>query len=330
MSDENSLKEYFSSFGEVEGCTIVRTIRGASKGFGFVRFETDSAIGNVLEKQHVIEEAQVNVCRTTKYRVVHIGKLPSNVTSSHLSEHFAKFGQVEHVRIPETLDRRRGYALITFSTQEEALKATEEDSQTLQLGPGGSGVELTVKLHTYAKKDVESNRLLLNALPWETTAEELRDFFGNTGNLRAVDLALNAKQRKCVAFLTFTDSGDVDKLASSGEVLYKGLSLPVHKADIQAKQQARHRSVFVDNLPLDITEQQLAQYFMQFGKVRRARLPLDGETNRHMGFGVVKLMKSTDVNAIVNYAPHVIGTHKISVRRLGLRLPSSPGWLLNN
>ena len=323
LSDEEALKKYFSSFGEVEGTAVVRTIRAVSKCFGFVRFKDVVTVDRVIDHGHVIEEFPVNVLRAKKYRVVYVGGLPSNVTSVHLKQYFTKFGTVEQVEIPETAEtnQRRGYALVTFSTQREAFKATEDESQTMELGTTGAKTDLSVKLYSLAKCDMQTNRLIVNQLPYETTAEEIKDFFEKMGSLKAVDLAMNAKLRKCVAFLTFRSNKDVDDIASKDEIMFNGTMVSVHKADAQSKLQCRSRSLFIENLPLDITENELTAYFMTFGKVRRVSLPLDKDTNHHMGFGVVKFVMSLDLNRVMSYGSHVIGTHKISVRRLALIIP---------
>lgn len=51
-----SLREYFSQFGEVTECTVMRDgATGRSRGFGFLTFEDPKNVNTVMVKEHYLD-----------------------------------------------------------------------------------------------------------------------------------------------------------------------------------------------------------------------------------------------------------------------------------
>jgi RNA-binding protein Musashi len=52
----DSLKEYFSQFGEVTECTVMRDgPTGRSRGFGFLTFKDPKTVNIVMVKEHYLD-----------------------------------------------------------------------------------------------------------------------------------------------------------------------------------------------------------------------------------------------------------------------------------
>ncbi|MDI6870865.1 MAG: RNA-binding protein [Bacillota bacterium] len=49
------------------------------------------------------------------------------------------------------------------------------------------------------------------------------------------------------------------------------------------------KTIFVGNLPWEVTERELAEVFGQYGTVEASRIALDRETHRSRGFGFVEM-----------------------------------------
>src|SRR6266487_3263814 len=54
--DTESLKDYFSQFGEVLECTVMRDgASGRSRGFGFLTFKDPKTVNIVMVKEHYLD-----------------------------------------------------------------------------------------------------------------------------------------------------------------------------------------------------------------------------------------------------------------------------------
>ena len=51
-----SLRDYFSQFGEVTECTVMRDgATGRSRGFGFLTFRDPKTVNIVMVKEHILD-----------------------------------------------------------------------------------------------------------------------------------------------------------------------------------------------------------------------------------------------------------------------------------
>ena len=50
-----SLQAYFSQFGKVDACTIMRDGAGRSRGFAFLTFEDAAAVNAVMVREHYLD-----------------------------------------------------------------------------------------------------------------------------------------------------------------------------------------------------------------------------------------------------------------------------------
>lgn len=57
-----SLKDYFSQFGEVQECTVMRDgATGRSRGFGFLTFKDPKTVNTVMVKEHYLDGKIVRI-----------------------------------------------------------------------------------------------------------------------------------------------------------------------------------------------------------------------------------------------------------------------------
>lgn len=130
---EQSLREYFESFGEVLMAQVKKdTKSGQSKGFGFIRFASHEAQIRVLAQRHMIEGrwCEVKIPNSKEGMIqqvpckVFVGRCTEDLTADDLKEYFSKFGEVTDVFIPRPF---RAFSFVTFLDPEVAQSLCGED-----------------------------------------------------------------------------------------------------------------------------------------------------------------------------------------------------------
>lgn len=63
---QESLRDYFSQFGEVTECTVMRDgATGRSRGFGFLTFKDPKTVNVVMVKEHYLDGKIVSISLCT-------------------------------------------------------------------------------------------------------------------------------------------------------------------------------------------------------------------------------------------------------------------------
>ncbi|XP_059666499.1 heterogeneous nuclear ribonucleoprotein 1 [Cornus florida] len=143
-TDENSLREYFSAYGEVVEAVIMRDrVKGRARGFGFIVFADPGVAERVAMVKHMIDgrtvEAKKAVPRDDqhmldrnnhsiqgspgpghKIKKIFVGGLASTVTEGDFKKYFDQFGTVTDVVVmyDHNTQRPRGFGFITYDSEE--------------------------------------------------------------------------------------------------------------------------------------------------------------------------------------------------------------------
>ncbi|KAF8094236.1 hypothetical protein N665_0367s0021 [Sinapis alba] len=141
-TNEERLKEYFSSFGEVIEAVILKDrTTGRARGFGFVVFADPAVAETVITEKHSIDgrlveakkavprDDQNTVTRSNssslqgspgRTRKIFVGGLPSSVTESDFKTYFEQFGTTTDVVVmyDHNTQRPRGFGFITYDSEE--------------------------------------------------------------------------------------------------------------------------------------------------------------------------------------------------------------------
>ncbi|TYI68061.1 hypothetical protein E1A91_D08G062500v1 [Gossypium mustelinum] len=146
-TDEDRLKEYFSSFGEVVEAVIMKDrTTGRARGFGFVVFADPAVAERVIKEKHNIDGRMVEakkavprddqniMSRSTSSihgspspgptRKIFVGGLTSTVTESDFKKFFDQFGNIIDVVVmyDHNTQRPRGFGFITYDSEEAVDK----------------------------------------------------------------------------------------------------------------------------------------------------------------------------------------------------------------
>ncbi|KAJ6510270.1 hnRNP A1-gamma isoform [Mycena vitilis] len=145
---DEGLRNYFSEFGKVDACTIMRDPSGTSRGFAFMTFEDPASVATVLGREHVLDGKAIDPkraipreehLRNTRYFV---GGLSPVTTSESMKEFFSAYGKVVDatVMVDRESSRSKGFGFVTFED------ATNADQLVGKLGLTIDDKEIEVKM----------------------------------------------------------------------------------------------------------------------------------------------------------------------------------------
>ncbi|KAI9661228.1 MAG: hypothetical protein M1821_009555 [Bathelium mastoideum] len=123
---DQSLKDYFSQFGEVVECTVMRDgATGRSRGFGFLTFKDPKTVNIVMVKEHYLDGKIIDpkraIPRDEQERTskIFVGGVSQEATEQEFKHFFMQFGRVLDATLMMDKDtgRPRGFGFVTFDSE---------------------------------------------------------------------------------------------------------------------------------------------------------------------------------------------------------------------
>ncbi|KAL9078866.1 MAG: hypothetical protein Q9157_002202 [Trypethelium eluteriae] len=123
---DQSLKDYFSQFGEVIECTVMRDgATGRSRGFGFLTFKDPKTVNTVMVKEHYLDGKIIDpkraIPRDEQERTskIFVGGVSQETTEQEFKRFFMQFGRVLDATLMMDKDtgRPRGFGFVTFDSE---------------------------------------------------------------------------------------------------------------------------------------------------------------------------------------------------------------------
>ncbi|OQO11681.1 hypothetical protein B0A48_03408 [Cryoendolithus antarcticus] len=120
---DQGMKDYFSQFGEVLECTVMRDgVSGRSRGFGFLTFKDPKVVNVVMVKEHLLDGKLIDPKRAIprdeqeKTSKIFVGGVSQEATEHDFRAFFAQFGNVLDCTLMMDKDtgRPRGFGFVTF------------------------------------------------------------------------------------------------------------------------------------------------------------------------------------------------------------------------
>ncbi|KAG2215967.1 hypothetical protein INT45_001283 [Circinella minor] len=131
---DETLRTYFSQFGEVADCVVMRDpTTGRSRGFGFLTMADQNVLDTIVDQDHYLDGKRIDPKRAIpreeqdKTEKIFVGGISAEVEEEEFHEYFTQFGKVIDATLMTDRDtgRPRGFGFITFedsSGVEEALR----------------------------------------------------------------------------------------------------------------------------------------------------------------------------------------------------------------
>lgn len=124
--------------------------------------------------------------------------------------------------------------------------------------------------------DMKTSDLIVLGLPWKTSEQDLKDYFGTFGEVIMVQVKRDAKtgNSKGFGFVRFTEYEVQEKVVSQRHMIdgrWCDCKLPNSKQG--PDEPMRSRKVFVGRCTEDMTTDDLRQFFIQYGEVTDVFIP---------------------------------------------------------
>uniref|UniRef100_A0A8C7SZN4 Musashi RNA-binding protein 2b n=1 Tax=Oncorhynchus mykiss TaxID=8022 RepID=A0A8C7SZN4_ONCMY len=129
QTSPDSLRDYFTKFGEIRECMVMRDpTTKRSRGFGFVTYIDAASVDNVLAQQHheldsktidpkVAFPRRAQPKMVTRTKKIFVGGLSANTVVEDVKQYFEQFGKVEDAMLmfDKTTNRHRGKSVNILS-----------------------------------------------------------------------------------------------------------------------------------------------------------------------------------------------------------------------
>jgi len=193
---------------------------------------------------------------------IFLGNLPFNVEEAPTRAFFADCGAITNIKWLEKEGEFKGIAFVDFESIEAATKAVEKNGQDLQgravrinfskprapraeWGSGGGGGGFEKKPQRPCKPTGEKpdgcTELFCGNLAWSIDEAKVTDFFAKAGATVTGTRWLNDKETgefKGIGFVSFADTGDVDKAVGLGGEQLEGRMIRLDYAGQKKKEGA--------------------------------------------------------------------------------------------
>jgi len=223
--------------------------------------------------------------------------LAYETTNKDLRAAFGEFGKVESVYIPidQKTERPKGIAFVSMSTEEE-LQAIIDKFADTQLGGRRIFVTKAKPRGEVGTPKEESTKMYIGNISFETTSEELTEYFSTWGRVKDCYLPTDRQtgQPRGFAFITMTPEGvaasieNADGIDFGGRTIEVKVSLP-RGTKAPKRQKSPETKLYIGNLSYDTDEEVLREVFEQYGTLLDVYMPIDRYSGERRGFAFISV-----------------------------------------
>jgi len=283
--DSRALYDTFNIFGNIISCKVATDQSGASKGYGFVQYESEDAARQAIERVNnmMIGGRKVFVGPFIKREQndlhkggdgsLYVRNIPGDWDDDKVVELFAPFGEVASSLVCSDSRSGKRYAFINFKDAESANKAREtlhgKDLRTDEEKAAMEEEEKKKKEEEESKEEGEKA-----AKPEGEAAEGGED---------------EAKEKRLPAYCLLV-SASKSKAERDAEMKKRQDNKPPEREGIK---------LYIRNLPKDMNDEGLKSLFTDFGTVTDIKAVLDKESGECRGYGFVRYATMEEATAAV-------------------------------
>lgn len=166
----------------------------------------------------------------------------------------------------------------------------------------------------------DDRKLFVGGLSKETAEQDLRNHFGQYGEIESVNVKTDPHtgRSRGFAFIMFQSPDAIDKVVAFEDHTINGKKVDPKKA------KARQGKIFVGGLSPETTDEDVKAFFSQFGNVVDMEMPFDRMKNQRKGFCFVTFDSEAVVAELLKTPKQMLGGKEVDVKRATAR----PDWPL--
>lgn len=157
----------------------------------------------------------------------------------------------------------------------------------------------------------DDRKLFVGGLSWETTDKELREHFGQYGEIESINVKTdpNTGRSRGFAFIVFNNAEAIDKVVAAGDHVINNKKVDPKKA------KARHGKIFVGGLTTELSDDDIKNYFSQYGNIIEVEMPFDKTKNQRKGFCFITFDSEQVVNELLKTPKQTIKDKEVDVKK---------------
>lgn len=169
-----------------------------------------------------------------------------------------------------------------------------------------------------SKNDNDARKIFVGGLSWESTAEDLKEYFQRFGEVLDATLKtdINTGRSRGFGFVLFKDVSSVDKVVADRSHVLHGKNIDPKRAvagGVPGREPVK--KIFVGGLDPGLTEEEIIEHFSQYGKVEQVELPFDKAKNMRRAFGFITFESEEIVDNICSTPKIPFGDKMVDVKK---------------
>jgi len=208
----------------------------------------------------------------------------------------------------------RGFGFVTFADPSSVDKVL---AQSLKLDGRSIECKLAVprgQVQPTIEYDTKRNKIFVGGIPLYLTDAQFTSFFSRFGEIKDATVMrdVTTGTSRGFGFVSFADPTSVEKVLSQ--------PLKIDGRDIEAKiavprAQVQSRKIFIGGLPLSLTQEDLKDYFSQYGAIVETSIQMTRE-GRSRGFGFITFEAESAYQQVIGTKTHTIANKTVEVKRV--------------
>ncbi|CAF1368694.1 unnamed protein product [Rotaria sordida] len=149
-TEDQTFRDYFSKFGEIDDCIIMRDRENRSRGFGFVTYLSSTMVDKLMAaRPHVLDSREIEPKRAIpkeesgkpesalSAKKLFVGGIrEGTINEDDLKEYFSKYGHIVQTVIMKTNEGKfRGFGFVEFNDYDPVDKIVLEKHHVIKGNP---------------------------------------------------------------------------------------------------------------------------------------------------------------------------------------------------